>query len=393
MSADDGYDVVIVGGGLYGACTAWHLLDRAPDLRVCIVEADPGYAHAASARSNAGVRVQFSQAESIHMSRYGHAFYAAFAERMSVGGEPASLDLYRRGYLLMATTPGQEADLRANLELQLGLDCEVEAHDRDSLARRFPALRTDDVRLAVHSPQDMWIDPVGAVNGLMRKVRALGAELVRARVKGFVREGARVTGAVTEDGAAIAGEWIVNATGAWAPALCAGLGIRLPVVPLPIMVFYFETRAPVDGFGVTIDVGRVSFRPEGRGFISVNRRMERAGSFHWDPDPQVFEAENWPRLAHRVPAFEAVKVRSAYGCHYAHNHFDGNLLLGAWPGGPENFLFATGASGHGLQHAPAAGRALAEQILFGRHVSLDLGRFGPRRVVENRPDPERGFRA
>jgi len=84
---------------------------------------------------------------------------------------------------------------------------------------------------------------------------------------------------------------------------------------------------------------------------------------------------------------------SSYCCHYADNHFDGNLLLGAWPGAPDNFLIATGASGHGLQHAPAAGRALSELILDRKFTTLDLGRFGCRRVVDNKPDPERGFTA
>ena len=107
----------------------------------------------------------------------------------------------------------------------------------------------------------------------------------------------------------------------------------------------------------------------------------------------MFESWNWPRLAHRVPAFEAIKVRNSYCCHYAHNHFDGNLLLGAWPGAAENFLVATGASGHGLQHAPAAGRGLSELILDGRYRTIDLRRFGCKRVVANRPDPERGFKA
>ena len=86
-------DVVIIGGGLYGASTAYHLLLREPDLKICIIEPDPGYEHAASARSNGGVRVLFSQLESIQMSQFGHEFYAGFARAMSIDNEPAHLDL------------------------------------------------------------------------------------------------------------------------------------------------------------------------------------------------------------------------------------------------------------------------------------------------------------
>ena len=92
-------------------------------------------------------------------------------------------------------------------------------------------------------------------------------------------------------------------------------------------------------------------------------------------------------------AFETIKLKNAWACHYAYNSFDGNMLIGDWPGQPENFLMATGFSGHGLQHAPAAGRAMAELILDGRFVSIDLNRFHARRVAEGRREPEQGTKA
>ena len=387
------HDVVIIGGGLYGSSTAYHLLRREPALDVCIVEPDPGFEHAASARSNGGVRILFSQAESIRMSQYGHAFYAAFPDAMAIDGEPAALDLFRRGYLIIATRPEQVEDMSANLELQRSLGCRVEAYDAESLGAAFPSLRTDDVRMAVHSPDDMWIDPYGATVGLLRKARAMGASLRRARVVGVTIDGAIARSVRLDDGTTLAGEWLVNATGAWAPELCRLVGFDVPVVPIPMMAYYFETRAELDAFGVTIDQDNIGFRPEGAGYISLIQRRDLAGRFRWEADHELFEQRSWPRLAHRVPAFESLRVMSSYCCHYAMNHFDGNLLLGAWPGGPDNFLIATGASGHGLQHAPAAGRALSELILDRAFRTLDLSRFGCARVVENRPDPERGFTA
>lgn len=393
VAMQDKYDVVIVGGGLYGCATAYFLVLREPGLRVAIVEPDPAYTHAASARSNAGVRVQFSQEQSIWMSQFGHEFYAKFPQLMAVDGTPAELTLNRRGYLLMATKPGQVADMQANVAVQHAEGCNVVVHDADSLGRLFPSLATHDVLMATHSPDDMWIDPYGAVTAMLHKVRAMGVELVRSRVADFVVDGRVMRGVMLEDSSRIDADWVVNCTGAWAPALCAKVGIDVPVKPLPIMAYYFETRMVVDAFGVTIDLDRISFRPEGRGFISINHRPELSGTFCWEPVAELFEEHNWPRLAHRVPAFEALKVMQSYCCHYAMNYFDGNVLLGAWPGKPDNFLIATGASGHGLQHAPASGRALAELILDRQFVSLDLSRFGCDRVDENRPDPERGFAA
>lgn len=385
------YDVLIVGGGLYGTCTAFHLLQREPGLTVGIVEPDPGYQHAASARSNGGVRILFSQPESIAMSQYGHAFYADFARLTPIDDTPQPLALYRHGYLLMATRRAQVEDMRANLDVQQAHGCRVDLYDADSLRRHQPHLHTHDILAAVKSPDDMWIDPFGAVSSLMRKVRHMGATLIRGRVVGMDLSGGTVRTVRLNDGTRLAGRHVVNTAGAWAPPICSMAGFEVPVQPMPMMVFYFESQTPVDGFGVTIDIDTVSFRPEGAGFISINRRVEQAGTFQWEADEHLFETHNWPRLAHRVPAFEALKLKSSYCCHYAYNHFDGNIVLGAWPGGPENFLFATGASGHGLQHAPAAGRGLAELILDGRYSTLDLDRFGGQRILDNRPDPERGF--
>ena len=197
---------------------SYHLLAREPGIRVAIVEPDPGHAHAASARSNGGVRILFYQAESIAMSQYGHEFYAAFPDLMAVDDEASPLDLYRHGYCLMATEPAQIEDMQANLELQRELGCRVEVHDAASLERTFPDINASDVLMAVRSPDDMWIDPYSAVQGLLRKARHMGTELIQNRVVGFEESGARIRAAVLEDGTRLTADWFVNTTGAWAPA-------------------------------------------------------------------------------------------------------------------------------------------------------------------------------
>jgi glycine/D-amino acid oxidase-like deaminating enzyme len=92
----------------------------------------------------------------------------------------------------------------------------------------------------------------------------------------------------------------------------------------------------------------------------------------------------WPTLAARVPGFEAARVQGAWAGHYDVNTLDHNVILGAHPA-VDNLLFANGFSGHGLQQAPAIGRALAELVSFGAYRTLDLSALGWRRVIENRP--------
>ena len=92
----------------------------------------------------------------------------------------------------------------------------------------------------------------------------------------------------------------------------------------------------------------------------------------------------WPTLAHRIPAFEAIKLMRAWVGHYDYNTLDQNAILGPNPE-LKNFYFANGFSGHGLQQSPAVGRAIAELIVHGGYRSIDLGRFGYERVLRQAP--------
>ena len=71
----------------------------------------------------------------------------------------------------------------------------------------------------------------------------------------------------------------------------------------------------------------------------------------------------WPALAHRFPCFEAAKCHRTWAGLYEVCTLDGNAIIGNWPGHFDNFHQISGFSGHGMMHAPAAGRALAELVI------------------------------
>ncbi|NWS32611.1 FXRD1 protein, partial [Polioptila caerulea] len=115
-----------------------------------------------------------------------------------------------------------------------------------------------------------------------------------------------------------------------------------------------------------------------------------------EPDPSdlsvdhdYFQEQIWPRLARRVPAFESLRVQGSWAGYYDYNTFDQNGVLGPHPR-LENLFLAAGFSGHGLQHAPAAGRAVAELLVRGRYETLDLRRLGWDRLVAGEPLEEHG---
>jgi glycine/D-amino acid oxidase-like deaminating enzyme len=153
-------------------------------------------------------------------------------------------------------------------------------------------------------------------------------------------------------------------------------------------VFVFACRTPLPGCPLIIDPSGVYFRPEGGQFIAGTSPKEGED----DPDDLpldeveygAFDDVIWPALAKRVPAFEAVKLTGGWSGYYEVNTLDHNGIVGPHPS-LRNVFFANGFSGHGLQHAPGVGRAVAELIVDGGFRTLDLGPLSFDRVLAGRP--------
>ena len=381
---DTRYDVVIIGGGVTGCATALFLA-REPgfDGRVLVVERDPTYENAPSAKASGGFRQQFSTPENIRIGLFGVHFLKHLDEYLSIDGETPDVGFRENGYLLLATESMLPAMLESNaVQRELGAD--VHFRDPDALRTRFPWLDAGGVAGGFLSDSNEgYIDPYSLLQAYRRKARSLGVDFVQADALSVQSDGARVTGVTLAEGGDIACGVVVNAAGAsGAPEVCASLEVELPIESRKRFTFVFECREPIGPTPLTITEIGVAFRSEGKGFISnVSPPPER------DPvtkdteiDYDLFDELIWPALASRVPAFEAIKLTGAWCCHYDYNTLDENLIIGRTPA-YENFFLAVGFSGHGLQQSPAVGRALAELITFGEFRAIDLTRFGYERVL------------
>ncbi len=380
------YDVVIVGGGAMGAGSAYFLAsDPDFDGSVLVVERDPSYQSCATTRSLGGIRQQFTTPENIRMSMFGAEFARAAAETLAVEGQSADVTFREQGYLFTATAEGAAA-LRANYELQRSLGAEVTFLEPAALATRFPWLNTDGLGAAVFGhANEGWVDPNTLLQGFRRKARALGAEFVADEVVGFTRQAGRVTGVVLADGAEIGAGTVVIAAGSRSGALCRHLDFEFPVRPRKRYVYVFDCREDFSQAPLTIDPSGVAFRPESGQYLGVVSPPEDDDP---ESDPDDFEVEYthfeelvWPALANRIPAFEAIKLTSAWAGHYEYNLFDQNAILGPHPE-IEGLLLCAGFSGHGLQQSPAAGRAMAELVVHGEYRAIDLARFGFERIAK-----------
>jgi glycine/D-amino acid oxidase-like deaminating enzyme len=215
---------------------------------------------------------------------------------------------------------------------------------------------------------------------------------LKDRVIDIYASGRRIRELELVSGARVKAASVINAAGCWAGAVAKLAGIDLPVNPMRRFEHYVELAEPLPPDVPLIkDPDRLIIRPEGRGYSVGLVKSDEPRGFNFDVDPAWFQDVVWPACASRVPAFEALKLKREWAGLYDENELDGNMILGTVPGRLENFYLACGFSGHGLMHAPAVGRALAELIVKGRFETLDLSRMGYQRVLDGAPYRETGI--
>lgn len=377
-----GVDVIIAGGAAIGSAAAHFLAaQRAFTGSIVVVEPDPTYTFAASARSAASIRQQFSTPLNIALSKFGIEFLRHFHRTV------ADIGLVESTYLYLASAAG-EAVLRHNVEVQRRCGIATRVHDSAGLAAHYPWIHASDIAAASDtSGGEGWFDGYALLRALRVDNERRGVRYIRDRVEAVLMQGTNsVAGVRLAGGESLTCRWLVNAAGTRSRDLAAQAGIELPVFPRKRSVFVFTSPTAPANCPMVIDTSGLWFRPEHDKFIcgTVPSDDRVVAPDDFDVDHAQFDDLIWPALAHRVPAFEAVRVASAWAGHYDYNTFDQNAFLGPTEAVP-NLLLASGFSGHGLQHAAGVGRALSEYLAFGNYRSIDVTPFAYSRYLEGRP--------
>ena len=388
------YDVVIVGGAIMGSAIAWFLsANRDFQGRVLVVERDPNYPRAASALSASCIRHQYSNAVNVRISMFGTAFIRDFRERLGGDSEIPEITLKEIGYLFLATTAGVPV-LRANHAVQMGCGAATLLMTPDQIAARFPFYNLDGIALGSFNPVgEGWFDGFTMMQWWRRKARQGGVEYVANEVVAMTRRGDRVASVRLASGETVACATVVNASGPYGGVTARMAGLHLPVEPRKRCLFVFDCRTPLgQPLPLTIDPSGVHCRSEGEFYLAGTTPKDDSPPEHddFEVDYAEFEDEIWPVIAHRVPAFEAVKLVRAWVGHYDYNALDQNGVVGPHPE-VGNFLFANGFSGHGLQHAAGVGRAISELVSYGGYRTLDLSELSFERVLAGTPFQEQAI--
>ncbi|KYN36804.1 FAD-dependent oxidoreductase domain-containing protein 1 [Trachymyrmex septentrionalis] len=410
-------DVLIIGGGAIGSSIAYWLKQKVhrEEFSVVVVEKDPSYTKASTTLSVGGLRQQFSLEENIHMSLYGAEFLRNINEHLSIPGEsPIDVNFHPYGYLILATEAGAET-LVQNSKLQNSLGAKNVVLTKEKLKHMFPWINTDGIAAGcLGLEKEGWFDPWSLLCAFKKKANYLGAQYVNAEVKAFqYREfpgdydenmncSKRLNNVVikTNDGETRTIKFAIAiiAAGAFSGDVAEladiGTGENLLSVPLPVIprkryVYCFHCpNGPSLNTPLTIDPSGTYFRRDGLGGNFIGGKSpepdEEPSVENLDVDHEFFNNKVWPSLAHRVPAFENLKVKSSWAGYYEYNTFDENGIIGQHPYHLNVFL-ATGFSGHGIQKAPAVGRAISELILHNRFVTIDLSKLSFDRFLTSEP--------
>jgi sarcosine oxidase subunit beta len=360
-------DVVIIGGGIVGSSIAYHLTE-AGCRNVLVIERESHQGKGSTGKSMGGVRAQFTTPVNIQMSLYSIPFYASFDDRLD---HPAG---YRpQGYLFVATSPAHLQYLEKNQQLQksLGLK-QVKMLSADEIIAMVPQIRSDDILGGSFCPTDGFVDPYSAMTGFSKRAVENGVTVWKStEVTGVLKNGSRVSGVATSRGE-VHSPTVVNAAGAWAAQIAKLAGVDLPVTPLRRMLIPTEPFDDVSHeIPMVIDMTNgFHFRPESRGFLLAWNDPEETPGFKFDFEPDFIE-KVLTRAADRVPCFEnlAVNPKRAWAGLYEMSP-DHHGIIGKFPELP-GFYAANGFSGHGVMHAPATGKIVADLIITGSTKVVD----------------------
>jgi sarcosine oxidase subunit beta len=372
VEADVVVDAVVVGAGIIGASSAYHL--SAAGRTVAVLEARSGYAEGSSGRSFASVRSQWADHVSIELSWRSIQAYQRFEEEhgVDVGYRPT-------GYLLLWGEDVWARQLEA-VALQRAHGVPVEVLDPAD-AQGLTPFATDGVAGTTYGPADGRIDPHIATGAYLGLARAAGAAVhFGSAVTGIERD-TDDTWVVRTGMRTVRARYVVNAAGGWSSETAALAGISAPVVHSKRNVYASASGATDRVLPMTCDMATgVYLRSDGDRVLFGLSNPRQTDGYDTEVDWGWLEvllgiAENrFPWLAD-LP----LDSRACWAGTYE-NTPDAKPLLGPEPSAP-GWIHACGFSGHGVMQAPEVGRLVAEQVSQGAITSLDVSSMSPQRFA------------
>lgn len=387
FSPPESVDVVIIGGGVVGCSTAFHLAEAGKS--VLLVEKS-AIASGSSSKAAGGVRACFSDPVNVAIGKRSLDLLAEIGTRP--GGD---IDLHRVGYLFLCTTPEQINEFGAAVEVQNSLGVRSSMIDVEQVRQLSPLANVDDVVGGCWSPDDGTCTPEAVVQAYATGARRNGAllltntEFISADIRdGHIRSVEIRSG---QESAHVSTSMVVIASGAWSKAVGAAFGVDLPVEPVRREIIVTGPIPGVDPSVVarspmTIDAASTFyFHSEGRGVLAGFSDPSVQPGFDLTRDPSYLE-KLVELASYRAPLLVNAEVTGGWAGYYEVSP-DHDGIVGR-SSDVEGVFYATGFSGHGFLQGPAIGEILRDLIL-GREPSIDIAPLSSDRFSAGRRRDER----
>ncbi|MDQ2962093.1 MAG: FAD-dependent oxidoreductase [Pseudomonadota bacterium] len=380
--------VVIVGGGIAGASTAYHLA-RLGVTDVVLLE--QGKLTCGTTWHAAGLVGQLrATRNATRMSRYGIELYATLEAETGL-----ATGWKRCGSLNVAKTPERLTLFRRQMARAKSFGIEFEFVSPTEAGKIYPLLRTDDLAGAVWIPGDGKANPTDLTQSLAKGARMRGVRIVEdAKVIAPVVERGRVAGLryrTPDAEARMHCETVVNCAGQWARELGLLAGVNVPLHSAEH--FYLVTR-PIPGVHADLPVmrdpdGYIYYKEEVGGLVMGGfEPVAKPWNVGAIPDKFEFQLlpEDWDHFEilmqnaiHRTPCLETAEVKMLLNGPESFTP-DGNFILGEAPA-VRGFFVCAGFNSAGIANAGGAGKLIAEWIVNGEAPldlwDVDIRRFAP----------------
>lgn len=369
-------DFVIIGGGVMGASTAYHLAKRGCK-HILLLEKDEFFGQEATGRCAGGVRYQFATEVNVRLSQASLPMFERFEDEIG-----QAVDFRKCGYLFLLSQEEDILKFRNNVEVQNRLGVQTEWLQGNEIRRRLPLMHLDDIVAGTWHDQDGLVDPNSTVMGYISRAQRLGVEaLNRVEVTGIDVQNGKVAGARTDKGV-IATPLVIDTAGPWAGVIGAMAGVDIPIIPLRRQMLTTTPlpEIPAD-FPFVIDFAQsLYFHREGEGLLTGMSNPNEEPGFDQSIDPD-WELVNLEAAIQRLPLLEKAGLASHWAGLYEVTP-DAHPIFGATP--VEGFYVCGGFSGHGFMHGPVSGKLMAEIILDGRPQTVDVSMLDLARFQEDR---------
>jgi 4-methylaminobutanoate oxidase (formaldehyde-forming) len=383
MSLAGQAQIIIVGGGIVGCSTAYHLA-KAGKTDVLLLE--QGKLTSGTTWHAAGLVGQMRPNRNMtQMSKYGIGLYAALQAETGL-----ATGWKQCGSVNVARTPERMKVLKKQVTManSFGVECHLITPD-EALAL-YPIMRTDDLQGAIWLPGDGKVNPADLTMSLAKGARNRGVKMV---------EGIEVTGVITERGKAVGVntaqgdvrcEVLVNCAGQWARQFGHLAGVN---VPLYSAEHFYIVTGKIDGVHPMLPVmrdpdGFIYYKEEVGGLV-MGGFEPKAKPWKMDPIPSTFQFElldeDWDQFEplmtnamHRTPCLETAEIKMLLNGPESFTP-DGNFILGEAPE-LRNYFVCAGFNSAGIANSGGAGRLMAEWIIGGEPSTdlwdVDIRRFG-----------------